>query len=113
MLLLNEDARLVCIHPGGEVTLNPRQSWVTIGQRRVLVATDPQGCAITKCANVAYPNKPCLNTLAVETGYSSFIRIDGRPVCLETVTGLTDGTVMGTVKYSVASAGQRFVNGAG
>jgi hypothetical protein len=40
------------------------------------------------------------------------LRIAGRRVCLETVTGLTDGTPPGTVKYLVRDPGQGFVQDA-
>jgi hypothetical protein len=43
-------------------------------------------------------------------GYSSFVRINGRAVCLDTVTGFTDGTPPGVVKYIVRHPGQKFVN---
>jgi hypothetical protein len=112
MRFLTEDARLVCVHPGGEVQIHARQSWVTIAQRSVLVATDPEGCDIVKCSNVVTPNVPCTKTLAVQTGYSTFIRIEGRKVCLDSVTGLTNGTLQGTILYSVARPGQTFVGGA-
>jgi hypothetical protein len=113
MKFLTEDARLVCVHPGGEVVIKARQSWVTIARRRVLVATDPEGCNIVKCSNLVTPNVPCTKTLPVITGYSGFIRIDGRKVCLDTVTGLTNGTLQGTVRYSVARPGQSFTSGSG
>jgi hypothetical protein len=31
-------------------------------------------------------------------------------LCLDTVTGLTNGTLQGTVRYSVADPGQTFVS---
>ena len=110
MRALTEDAQLVCIHPGGRVELKQRQSWVTIARRRVLVANDPEGCTIKTCSNVVTPNVPCTTTLAVLTGYSSFIRVGGHALCLDTVTGLTNGTLQGTVRYSVADPGQAFVS---
>jgi hypothetical protein len=42
----------------------------------------------------------------VTAGYSDLIRINGKRVCLDTVTGLTDGTPPGLVKYKVNNAGQ-------
>jgi len=53
--------------------------------------------------------RPCLTTLKVTAGYSNLIRIAGRRVCLDTITGLTDGTPPGLVKYKVNNAGQPFV----
>jgi hypothetical protein len=109
MRFLTENARLVCIHPGGMVKIRSSQSWVTIEGRAVLVATDPEQCEIEKCSNVVTPNVPCRKTRAVEKGYSTFIRIDRRQVCLDTVTGQTDGTLQGAVFYSVADPGQTLV----
>jgi hypothetical protein len=110
MNILTEDASLVCIHPGGSVVLKQRQSWVTIEKRRVLVASDPEGCTIRSCSNVVTPMVPCTMTLAVMTGYSMFVRVDGNPMCLDSVTGLTNGTLQGTVRYSVADPGQGFIS---
>lgn len=110
MRALTEDALLLCDH-GGRVQIAARQSWVTIDHRRVLVATDPEGDSISGCPNTnfALALKPCTSTQKVMHGYSAFLRIDGRAVCLETVTGLTDGTPPGTVKYTVKNPGQTLV----
>jgi hypothetical protein len=107
MRILTEDALLLCDH-GGRVHLEVSQSWVTIGRRRVLVATDPEGRSIAGCpsTNPLLGLVPCKTTLRVTQGYSSFIRIDGHPVCLGTVTGLTTGTPPGLVKYTVKDPGQ-------
>ena len=111
MRVLTEDAVLYCLHVPGRVGLDPRQSWVTIAKRRVLVAKDPEGRPISSaCWNVVTPNVPCTRTLPVITGYSTFIRVDGHELCLDTVTGLTNGTLQGTVRYSVADPGQTFIS---
>ena len=109
MLWLTEDAVLVCKHENGRVHLAPAQGTVTIDGRRVLVENDPEKKPITGCPNVGAAIKPCTFTLAVSEGYSEFLRIGGRRVCLETVTGLTDGTPPGVVKYKVRRPGQDFV----
>ncbi len=110
MRALTEDALLLCDH-GGQVKLAARQSWVTIHGRRVLVATDPEDRSISGCPNrnVFLALVPCTTTLRVTRGYSSFVRIDGHAVCLDTVTGLTSGTPPGTVKYTVKNPGQTLV----
>jgi hypothetical protein len=110
MRALTEDALLLCDH-GGTVHLAARQSWVTIDQRRVLVANDPESRSISGCPNqnTFLALAPCTNTLPVTHGYSSFLRIDGHAVCLDTVTGLTNGTPPGTVKYTVKNPGQTLV----
>ncbi|HEY6292466.1 MAG TPA: hypothetical protein VI455_13025 [Terriglobia bacterium] len=110
MLWLTEDAVLVCKHENGRVHLAPLQGVVTVGGRRVLVEKDPEGRPITGCPNVGATIKPCLHTLAVTEGYSDFLKIEGRRLCLEKVTGLTDGTPPGVVKYKVRSPGQQFVH---
>lgn len=107
---LCETAVLVCKHELGVVGLLPGQSWVRIEGKRVFVARDPEGRPIVGCPNVGPTIKPCTATLPVREGYSDFLRIDGRAVCLETVSGLTDGTPPGVVKYKVRRAGQGLVS---
>lgn len=109
MLFLTEDAILPCKHENGVSKNVPSQNWVTIASRRVLVEPDPEGRAIVGCPNYGATIKPCTSTLKVTEGYSSFIRIGGKPVCLDTVTGLTDGTPPGIVKYKVRLAGQQII----
>jgi hypothetical protein len=112
MKLLTEDAILVCAHELGKVNISASQSLVTIGRRKVLVEIDPEGKSIAGCPNVSITIKPCLTTLKVEAGYSGLLRVNGRRICLDTVTGLTDGTPPGIVKYHVVRPGQSLVSGA-
>jgi hypothetical protein len=109
MLWLTEDALLVCKHEKGKVGIAASQKLVTVAGRSVLVEKDPENRPITMCPNVGAAIKPCLHTLAVTQGYSDFLKIDGRRICLDTVTGLTDGTPPGIVKYIVRRPGQEFV----
>lgn len=109
MYLLTEDALIVCTHEAGTVQLAAGQTLLTIGGRKILVEVDPQNCTITGCPNVGPGIKACLKTLAVKEGYSELLRIDGKRVCLDTVTGFTDGTPPGTVKYKVNKPGQNLV----
>lgn len=109
MLLLTEDAVVVCKHEVGRVSIEASQGGVTIEGRKVLVEPDPEHRGISHCP-LTVPFKPCLNTLAVQRGYSELLRIGGRRICLDTVTGLTDGTPPGTVMYKVNRAGQEFVS---
>ena len=114
MRLLTEDAVIICAHVKGRVGLEPSQDLVRIGGRRVLVEKDPEGRPIKGCPNINIGIKPCTHTLPVKAGYSELVRIGGRRVCLDTVTGLTDGTPPGVVKYLVRGdtakeAGQVFV----
>lgn len=109
MRALTQDAVIPCKHAAGLVGLVPSQTWVTVERRALLVHPDPEGRPIAGCPNVGATIKPCTSTLPVEQGYSELVRIDGRRVCLDAVTGLTDGTPPGTVKYEVRSPGQGWV----
>ncbi|EAR21760.1 hypothetical protein [Nitrococcus mobilis] len=109
MKLLTEDADLRCAHELGKVSVDASQGWVRVEGRRVLVARDPERCTISGCPNYGPTIKPCTTTLAVRTGYSALVRIDGHRICLDTVIGLTDGTPPGTVQYQVRDSGQHFV----
>jgi len=110
MFFLTEDATIVCDHRLGVVTNVPTQNLVTINRRRVLVEPDPESKPIKGCPNYGPTVKPCTATLKVKEGYSDFIRIDGRAVCLDPVTGLTDGTPPGIVNYIVLAPGQNLVS---
>lgn len=110
MLCLTEDAVLICDH-GGRVENKPTQDWVHIEDRQVLVEDNPEHRDIKHCPNTnpVVGLRACLNTLAVREGYSALVRIDGDPVCLDTVRGLTDGSPPGIVNYKVVKPGQPFV----
>lgn len=110
MLLLLETGLLSCDHNGtGVVQNHPTQELVRISGRRVLVETDPVGRQLKGCDNIGIGIKPCTLTVNVEQGYSDLLKIDGHRVCLDTITGLTDGTPPGTVHYRVRRPGQDYV----
>jgi hypothetical protein len=108
MLILTEDAKLTCKHMG-KVSISATQQLVSVEGRKVLVEKDPEGRSISLCPNTV-PFKPCLTTLVVQKGYSEFIRVEERRLCLDTITGYTDGTPPGVVMYVVREAGQGFVS---
>ena len=110
MRILTKDATLTCAHEMGIVGIAATQSLVTVNDREVLVESDPEHRPITGCPNVGPGIKACTSTLAVKTGYSDLLRVQGRRVCLDTVTGFTDGTPPGVVKYDVRKPGQDFVS---
>jgi len=113
MLILTQQALVLCDHKLGQVILPASQTFVRAAGVPLLVRNDPEGRAIVGCPNAAPGVVPCLHTLPVKEGYSDFVRIGGRAVCLDTVTGLTDGVPPGTFRYSVKNAGQRFVRSNG
>ncbi len=110
MLVLTEDATIVCHHELGNVDVEPTQGLVTVAGRRILVEKDPEGRPIAGCPNVGATIKPCQRTLEVRLGYSEWIRISGRRIVLDNLSGLTDGTPPRTVKYKVRAPGQEFVS---
>ena len=110
MRWLTQDAVLVCLHEMGRVNIVHTQELVTIEDRNVLIEPNPESRPINGCPNIAIAIRPCRNTLKVFVGYSPLISIDGIPVCLDTVRGLTDGTPPGVVEYKVRDPGQELVN---
>lgn len=109
MLWVTTDASIACGHDG--VVQNvPRQRWVTVDSSPVLLDDDPEGRAVVGCPNVGPTVKPCARTLRVHDGYSAWISVDGHAVVLSDLDGLTDGTVPGTVHYTVRNPGQAHVS---
>ena len=113
MKVMTEDAIVVCTHQLGNVGNQPSQSLVTINARKVLVDNDPESRNVRLCPNIGVTMKPCTTTLKVVAGYSTLVKIDGHAVCLDTVTGMTDGTPPGIVQYQVRAAGQQLVGSSG
>ena len=114
MLWLTEDAVMLCDH-GARVMVLGGQALVRINGRRVLVQPDPEGAVIVGCPNVNAQAgmKPCITTLPALNGYSRLVRIDGRPVCLDTLQGMTDGTPPAAVSYRVMQPGQTLLTAGG
>lgn len=108
MQWLTERATIACGHEGRVVNV-PSQRWVTVAGVPVLVDDDPQRRSIAGCPNYGPTIKPCTTTLQVITGYSTWLRIGGHRVTLSHLDGLTDGTVPGTVHYTVRLPGQFLV----
>jgi hypothetical protein len=110
MFVLNEKAVLTCNHPNGFLRNDPSQNFVRIQKSRVLIETEPLGWIIKSCPMVPPQAKPCTVAEKVEKGYSAWVRISGRRVCLDTVTGYTDGMAPRTIMYTVMKPGQEFVS---
>lgn len=110
MKFLTEDAVVVCAHENGLVNIIATQDLLSINGRKVLVDNDPEKRPIVGCPMTGVGIYPCTQTLKVKQGYSEFIKVDGHRICLDTVTGLTNGTPPGTVIYKVRSPGQSLVD---
>ena len=106
--LVTTNARIMCAH-GGQVTLAPRQTTVTVGGAPVLRETDLIGAPIVGCAQPpTVSSKPCTLVVSVMPGGSApTVAAGGMPVHLDRLTGMTDGVPPGTV--SVVFAGQTTV----
>ena len=107
MYFLTQRGALVCDH-GGPIPAVASQSLVRAAGDAVLVEPDPIGKAVACPRQAAQIGQsPCMTTFDVSAGYSSWIRIDGRAVCLATIAGHT--AAPDRPGYSVASAGQSLV----
>lgn len=107
---LTDKAVVTCDHVVGVSPQQASRKFVTIEGDPVLRFPDPVGRPIFGCPNVGPTLKPCTSLLPMQAGKSSFVTIAGAAVCIETTTGLTDGTPPGMVKYKVRAAGQSLVD---
>lgn len=108
---LTENGALHCLHPGaGNVDMARGADFVHINGARVHIQPNPLARSIGGCKHPGSTNsKPCTSTLTVNSGYSTFVRIGGHPVCLATVTGVTDSVPPSS--YRVSYPGQAMVRG--
>lgn len=101
---------LKCRHEtGGTVQQTAKHRFVRINGSPVLVKNDTLGRPVKGCV-VTPPLKPCLVTIAETAGRSQLLFINGDPVLLTSVDGLTSGDPPGTVHYRAASAGHSLVS---
>ena len=112
MKVLTVDARLRCDHKTGNVKIEASQGLVTVEGRPILVYSDPEGKSIPDCSHSvpAAGILPCKLTLKARTGYSQFVRVGDRRICLDTVIGYTNGTPPSQVDYTVDDPGQGLVS---
>jgi hypothetical protein len=110
MRWLTEDATLICDH-GGRVSIVATQDYVRIEKRRVLVQPNPESRGIAGCpnSNPLVGILSCRTTLDVRQGYSELVKIGGKPVCLDSVLGYTDGSPPRIANYKVVDPAQILV----
>ncbi len=106
---LTELGLSTCDHASGIVTLLSSQHLVKIHGGFILVGSDTVSKGIAGCSNAGPTIKPCTSTLNIESGKSSFVTINGRPILLDTVVGGTDGTPPGATKYRIKAVGHALV----
>lgn len=109
MKIITEKTDLRCAHGGKVSGLFSTAPFVKINGASVLVDGDLLLKPIVGCPNMSATIKPCFLNLSMNTGKSSFIKVNGRSVLLENATGITDGTPPGVIKYSVFLSNQNLV----
>jgi|SRR5689334_16855960 hypothetical protein len=97
--IVTTNATIMCPH-GGRVVLAPHQMQVTVQGGAALCEPDLVGAPIAGCAQPVTPSsKPCTLVVSTLPGSSSpKVTVGGRPVYLETLTGMTDGVPPGVIQ---------------
>lgn len=98
----------MCSH-GGRVTLVPRQQIAVVDGGAVMCEPDLVGAPIVGCTQPpSQSTKPCTTVVSTRPGSSSpKVVVDGRPVYIASLGGITDGVPPGTIV--VADPGQTSV----
>ncbi|MEE3921615.1 hypothetical protein V2I01_35175 [Micromonospora sp. BRA006-A] len=107
MRWIHRDSLITCGHDG-RVRNRPSQDWVTVQAVPVLVRPTRR-TRHHRLPQLRPDDQPCLHTLTVTVGYSTWVRVDRQPVVLSHLDGLTDGTPPGTVHHQVRDVRQRFL----
>jgi hypothetical protein len=110
---LTENSKLVCAHQGA-LQLTASQSKLTVSGAKVLVEGDLPPAAIQNCITPSVPppapsvSKPCMNVTSSIGGVAAKMKVQGKGVLLEDITGLTDGIVsnVSPQQWSVQAAGE-------
>jgi hypothetical protein len=107
--VLTESSTVVCKNQG-TVQLRSGQSKLSVNGSKVLVEGDLDGAQVSGCTTVTDANTGALQCSAVLTalgGVAGKLKVSGKGVLLESIQGLTGGTVGGTPQdWSVQNAGQ-------
>ena len=109
--VLTEISNLKCAH-GGSVKLQHSQGLLTLDGILALVKPDLLGRSISACPNATPSTPPCTLTVAVDEtpAYSSFVTVEGMPICKSTATGRTNWSLLGIVPFGVANPNQTLVS---
>ena len=110
-LVLTEKSSLACANQG-TVQLTATQSKLTVAGAKVLVTGDLTNAPISLCTtvtNTTAGTKQCMMIVSAAGGISAKLKVAGKGVLLDGITGKTDGIVPpppGIQTWSVQSAGQ-------
>jgi hypothetical protein len=96
--IVTANATITCVH-GGQVMLTPRQAKLFAQGGAALCEPDLVGCPVVGCAQPPSPGtKPCTAVISTFPGSATpRLTVQGRPVYLQTLTGLTDGVPPGAI----------------
>jgi hypothetical protein len=106
--VLTTASTIKCSHQGTVSVSSAGQSDLQIDGNSALVVGDLVGVSISGCTNPSSSSsKQCATTTSMIVGDASTLEAGGKPVLLDTATGLTDSIPPGT--WSVSDAGQSIV----
>lgn len=111
MYVLVAESVVKCAH-GGIVGIKPSQNLVFIEEVPMLVEPDLVDRPISACPHTSGATPPCLVTVSVEEGptYASFVRIEGRRLCKDSLSGKTDWSKLSLVPFNATDARQTLVS---
>jgi hypothetical protein len=110
-LVLTDKSSLTCANHG-TVQLTATQSKLTVAGAKVVVTGDLTGALISNCITVTDATKgtkQCMMIISAQGGVSAKLKVAGKGVLLDGITGTTDGIVPpapGIQTWSVQSSGQ-------
>lgn len=104
--VLTVGSTVTCAHQG-RVQLVASQDALKVNGQAVLVMGDLDGATIANCqAPVTPSSTKCTTVVAMIAGAAATLTAGGKPVLLDTATGLTNGTPPPGNIWMVQSAGQ-------
>ncbi len=105
--MVTTDATILCSH-GGRVVLSARQETVTAGGAHALREVGLDGAPVAGCPHGGKGKKPCEHVVRTDPGAGAQrVPVAGRPVLLDTLSGVTDSVPPGTIR--VVDPGQAIV----
>ena len=105
-LVLTEASTVQCAH-AGSVQLSSSAK-LSVGGDKVLLMDGVQGASVSGCPTPDDTNAPSTKcrTVATASGTATKLKVGGKPVVLESLSGTTDGTPPPTgATISVVNAG--------
>lgn len=104
--VITEGSTIKCPHQG-TIKFTASQQLLKIDGKAVLVVDDISSGTVSGCINLTNPTSgtvQCQKVLSMTAGAATKLKVDGKPVLLETAKGMTNGLPANI--WSVQSAGQ-------